>query len=91
MRNEKEIAQHYLKTNILGAYETADIGWVGDSTGSYHRSFDDSFITTNDEHHLVERTMNIDGHRYEICSVFPITPQKTPTQKLLGVIDIAEK
>lgn len=33
MRNEKEIAQHYLQTKILGAYETADVIWQSDSEG----------------------------------------------------------
>lgn len=91
MRGIKNEAQHYLKTKVLGAYETTDVSWVSDSTGAYHRSFEDTFITTDESSHIVERTMDINGRRYEICSVFPISPQKTPTQKLLEVIDIAEK
>lgn len=33
MRNEKQIAQHYLRTKILGAYETTDVIWQSDSEG----------------------------------------------------------
>lgn len=33
MRNEKEIAQHYLRAKILGAYETSDVVWQSDSQG----------------------------------------------------------
>lgn len=91
MREIKNEAQHYLDTKVLGSYETTDVQWVSDSTGLYHRSFEDTFIKKSDDCYTIERSMCIDGRVYEICSVFPITPQSTPTKKLLEVIDIAEK
>ena len=57
MTNEHLAAQHYLKTNILGAYETADIIWQSDSEGTSHRTFADSFVYTDETSHTIERDM----------------------------------
>ncbi len=60
MTNEKLAAQHYLKTNILGAYETADIIWQSDSEGTSHRTFADSFVYTDESSHTIERDMVVE-------------------------------
>jgi hypothetical protein len=86
MRNEKEIAQHYLRTNILGAYETTDVIWQSDSEGTRHRTFDDSFVYSDDTHHTIERDMEVEGRIFRIRSVFPISNTSTPTKKMLAII-----
>ncbi len=86
MRNEKEIAQHYLRTKILGAYETADIIWQRDSQGTSHRTFWDSFVYTDETSHTIERDMEVDGKMFRVHSVFPINSTSTPTKKILTVI-----
>ena len=91
MRAIKNESKHYLETKILGAYETADIVWQSDSKGDYHRTFDDTFILTNEDNHTVERVMDIEGRIFNIHSVFPIEFDATPTEKLLSVIDLVEK
>ena len=91
MREIKDEAKHYLETKILGAYETADIVWQSDSKGDYHRMFDDTFITQEEENFVVERTMDIDGRVFKVHSIFPSITTETPTDKLLSVIDLVEK
>ena len=91
MREIKNEAKHYLETKILGAYETADIVWQSDSKGDYHRTFDDTFITQEDDKFVAERTMDIDGRVFKVHSIFPSIITTTPTEKLLSVIDLVEK
>lgn len=86
MRNEKEIAQHYLRTKILGAYETTDVIWQSDSEGNRHRTFDDSFVYSDDTHHTIERDMEVEGKIFRVHSVFPINNTSTPTKKMLTII-----
>lgn len=87
MRNEKEIAQHYLRTKILGAYENADLIWQSDSDGNLKRTFDDSFVYSDDKHHTIERDMEVDGKVFRVHSVFPIKSTSTPTKKILKIIE----
>lgn len=86
MRNETEIAQHYLRTKILGAYETTDVIWQSDSEGNRHRTFDDSFVYSDDTHHTIERDMEVEGKIFRVHSVFPINNTSTPTKKMLTII-----
>ena len=85
--NKRTEAQHYLETKILGAYETAEIVWKNDTEGTYHRTFDDTTISSNISHHIVERQMDIEGRTFRVCSVFPTVKRSTPTEKLLTLID----
>lgn len=87
MRNEKEIAQHYLRTKILGAYETSDVVWQSDSQGNRHRTFDDSFVYSDDTHHIIERDIEVEGKLFRVHSVFPIKSTSSPTKKLLAIIE----
>jgi hypothetical protein len=36
---------------------------------------------------IANRSMCIEGRRYRICSVFPTSTGRTPTDKLLALID----
>ena len=85
--NKRTEAQHYLETKILGAYETAEVVWKSDTECTYHRSFDDTAISNDGNHHIVEREMDIEGLTFKVCSVFPAVKQSTPTEKLLTLID----
>ena len=87
MTNEKLAAQHYLKTNILGAYETADIIWQSDSEGTSHRTFADSFVYTDETSHTIERDMVVEDRVFRVHSVFPVRSASTPTKKMLSVIE----
>lgn len=87
MTNEKLAAQHYLKTNILGAYETADIIWQSDSEGSTHRTFTDSFVYTDESSHTIERDMVVEDRVFRVHSVFPLKSASTPTKNMLTVIE----
>lgn len=85
--NKRTEAQHYLETKILGAYETAEVVWKNDTEGTYHRTFDDTAISNDGSHHIVERQMDIEGRTFRVCSVFPMVKHSTPTEKLLNLID----
>ena len=87
MRKIKNEAKHYLETKILGAYETADIVWQSDSKGDYHRMFDDTFVTQEEDKLVAERTMWVDGKTFTVCSVFSKLAASTPTDKMLRVLD----
>lgn len=87
MRISKEVAQHYLRTKILGAYETSDVVWQNDSKGNCHRTFDDSFVYSDDTHHTIERDMEVEGKMFRVHSVFPIQSTSSPTKKLLTIIE----
>lgn len=87
MKTEKQIAQQYLKTKILGAYETTDVIWQTDSAGKMRRTFDDSFVYADDDKLIVERDMEVEGKIIGVHSVFPIKPTSTPTKKLLTIIE----
>lgn len=87
MSNENLVAQHYLKTNILGAYETANIIWQSDSEGDSHRTFQDSFVYADKDSHTIERDMVVEGRVFRIHSIFPAKGVSTPTKKFLAVIE----
>lgn len=87
MRNDKEIARHYLDTKILGAYETTEVIWQSNSMGNLKRTFADSFVYSDDTHHTIERDMDVDGKRFVVHSVFPVTATSTPTKKMLTIIE----
>ena len=86
MRNEQQIAQHYLRTKILGAYETTYVIWQSDSEGNLRRTFDDSFVYADDTSHTIERDMAVEGKIFRVHSVFPIKNTSTPTKKMLAII-----
>ncbi|WP_317853748.1 hypothetical protein [Chakrabartyella piscis] len=86
MRNDKEVARHYLDTKILGAYETTEVIWQSDSVGNLKRTFADSFVYSDDTRHIIERDMDVDGKRIVVHSVFPVTATSTPTKKMLTII-----
>ena len=87
MKTEKQIAQHYLRTKILGAYETTDVIWQSDSEGEMRRTFDDSFVYADDDQLIIERDMEVDGKVFGVHSVFPIKTTSTTTKKLLQIIE----
>lgn len=87
MQNENLMAQHYLRTNILGAYETANIIWQSDSEGTSHRTYQDSFVYTDEASHTIERDMVVESRIFRVHSVFPIKSVSTPTKKILSVIE----
>lgn len=87
MNDENLVAQHYLQTQILGAYETANIIWQSDSEGDLHRTFQDSFVNTDEAHHTVERNMVVEGKLFRVHSIFPVTAMSNPTKKLLTAVE----
>lgn len=87
MNNENLVAQHYLRTNILGAYETANIIWQSDSEGDLRRTFQDSFVYTDENCHTVERDMVVEGRLIRVHSVFPIKGVSSPVKKLLAAVE----
>ena len=87
MIQDKKVIQHYLKTGILGAYETSkiiDAMEIGDNCAP---CFDDSFMVIDESRATIRRSMDIGGRRFRICSVFPTNAPNTPTDKLLKLID----
>ena len=83
----KQIAPHYLRTKILGAYETSEVIWQSDSEGNLKRTFTDSFVYSDDTHHTIERDMEVEGKTFRVHSIFPINSKSTPTKKMLTIID----
>lgn len=87
MDRENLIASHYLETGILGAYETADIAWEEETHGKFAPCFDDATVFFDETQTTAKRSMDIEGRRFRICSVFPADSKTTPTDKLLALID----
>ena len=83
---EQTIARHYLKTGVLGAYETAEIIHEEEENGKYAPCFEDATVFFDKTQTTASRAMCIEGRRYRIRSVFPAMGH-TPTDKLLAVID----
>ena len=86
MDREKMIAQHYLKTGVLDAYETAEVVHEEEENGKYAPCFEDATAFFGKTQTTAVRSMCIEGRRYHICSVLP-TAGHTPTDKLLTLID----
>lgn len=87
MDREQKIARHYLKTGILGAYETAEVVHEEEENGKYAPCFEDATVFFGKAQTTAYRSMCIEGRRYRICSVFPTVTGQTPTDKLLAAID----
>ncbi len=87
MREIKSEIKHFLETQILGAYETAEVIWQGDSEGNLKRTFADSFVYRDENHYTIERNMDVEGKNFRVHSVFPVTAKSTPTKKMLTIID----
>ena len=88
MINNKKISQHYFKTGILGAYETAEVEDEIQSGDKFAPCFDDSFVDFGQNRTIVQRTMVVGGRSFHISSVFPSNAPVTPTDKLLALIDL---
>ena len=88
MKQDKNIAQHYFKTGILGAYETAAVENEIQSGDKIAPCFDDSFVDFGQNRTVVRRTMDVGGRRFSVCSVFPSNAPSTPTDKILTLIDL---
>jgi len=86
MDREKIVSQHFFKTGVLGAYETAEVDDEIEQDGKYTPCFDDSLIILDEPQIMIKRSMLIEGRRYNICSVFPTGVPHTPTDKLLLLI-----
>ena len=84
MDREQKIARHYLKTGVLGAYETAEV--IHEENGKYAPCFEDATVFFDKTQTTAVRSMCIEGRRYRVRSVFPVSGY-TPTDKLLSVID----
>ena len=87
MDRENMIARHYLETGILGAYETAEVIHEEEENGKYAPCFDDAIVFFDKNLTTTNRSMCIEGRRYRVCSVFPADTGRTPTDKLLALID----
>jgi hypothetical protein len=87
MDREKMIAQHYLETGVLGAYETAEVIHEEEENGKFAPCFDDATVFFDKIQTTANRSMCIEGRRYRVCSVFPAQTEHTPTDKLLALID----
>jgi len=87
MIQDKKFIQHYLKTGILGTYETSRIIDAMEYGNKSAPCFDDSLTDVEESRATIRRTMDIDGRRFRICSVFPTNAPNTPTDKLLKLID----
>lgn len=85
MSREQKIARCYLKTGVLGAYETAEVIHE-EENGKYAPCFDDAILFLDQTESTTVRSMCIEGRRYRVRSVLPVMGH-TPTDKLLGLID----
>jgi len=86
MDKEQKIARYYLKTGVLGAYETAEVIHEEEENGKYAPCFEDATVFFDKTQTTAVRSMCIEGRRYRISSVLP-TAGHTPTDKLLDLID----
>ncbi len=87
MDRQKAIYEHYRKTHILGAYETAELEQTDVDEGRTAVCFTDTEIDSDDESITKHRVMDVEGRRFRVCSVFSSAAQLTPTDKLLSLID----
>jgi len=89
--DQEKITQHFMKTGVLGAYETAGLSHNDTEGGRQEICFDDALVVSGKTQTTTERTMYIEGRRYNISSVFPSDTRHTPTEKMLALIDIELK
>jgi len=85
MDREQKIARHYLETGVLGAYETAEVVHEEEDNGKFAPCFEDATVFFDKAQTIAVRSMCIEGRRYRVRSVFPVSGY-TPTDKLLSVI-----
>ena len=85
--DQEKIMQHFMKTGVLGAYETAGLSHNDMENGRQEICFDDALVVSCRTQTTTERTMYIEGRRYNISSVFPADTRHTPTEKMLTLID----
>jgi hypothetical protein len=85
-RKTKKESRHYVETGVWGSYETVGIK---DKTlnGKPVPLFEDTELKENTDSFCLERHMDIAGKKFQVNSVFPKTAAKTPTDKLLSLID----
>ncbi|HBT63678.1 MAG TPA: hypothetical protein DEB10_03320 [Ruminococcaceae bacterium] len=85
-RKTKKESRHYVETGIWGSYETAGIkDKILD--GKPVPLFEDTELKENNDSFCLERHMDIAGKKFRVSSVFPKSAAKTPTDKLLSLID----
>ena len=85
--DQEKITQHFLKTGVFGAYETAGIAHDDLENGHHALCFDDALVVSCGDRATVQRHMYIEGRRYSITSIFPADIRHTPTEKMLTLID----
>lgn len=79
-------AKHYLKTGILGAYETAKVKGDEILDGKYAPLFDDALLVVERERTLMKREMVVEGKAFRVTSVLPLVAD-SPTKRLLKLVD----
>ncbi len=85
-RKVEDEYNHYLKTGINGGYETAGI--VDTELGNkLVPLFEDTELIEQPNSICLDRHMIVGGKKFAVRSVFPKTAAKTPTDKLLSLID----
>lgn len=87
MDREQKIGQHYLRTGVLGAYETTEVVHEEMENGKAAPCFEDALVCFDTAQTTAQRSMVIEGRRFRICSVFPPKADCTPTDRLLELID----
>ncbi|MFI3227195.1 MAG: hypothetical protein R3Y09_07245 [Clostridia bacterium] len=88
MREIKNENKYYVEHRVYGAYETRDLHWTVDNCGNrIQQIFEDTEIRQENGNVVAERQMDIGGKSFTVCSIFPITPTSTPTDKILKIIE----
>ena len=87
MKTKKDILLHYCKTNILGAYEMAEVDDVVEIGGKRAPCFDDACVDIGKNKTIIRRTMRVGRNVFEVRSVFDSHAESTPTDALLRLID----
>ena len=87
MKTEKTMAQHYLETKILGAYETAEVVCEEEMDGKCAPCFEDALLVFHEGQTTMDRFMIVEGKRFRIRSIFTADTGITPTDKMLDLIN----
>ncbi|OPX92496.1 MAG: hypothetical protein A4E53_00483 [Pelotomaculum sp. PtaB.Bin104] len=85
-RKTKEECRHYTETGVWGSYETAGIK-DKNLEGKPIPLFEDTELKEYADSFCLERHMDIAGKKFRVSSVFPKAAAKTPTDKLITLID----